>query len=336
MVSGKEKNKPKGSLSEKKKKRSRGDRNFIVGDDGTVVKADGLVVKADGLAAGKGVFVAPTLIEAHTAIDLIMEAKAYGPSGDRILISEMLKGPEVSCHAFVDQSGVALLPFSCDHKRIGDGDTGPNTGGMGAYSPSSELTDDSAMSVLEEIVNPLVTGLRNRQIQYRGLLYPGLMITAQGAKVLEVNCRFGDPETQVLIPRMESDLLDVLWAVAHDDLANVTIRWNDQYCVGVVMASGGYPEEYETGFEISGLDKLDPDVLTFHAGTKMTADGRVVTSGGRVLTVVAFGDSLEAAANRAYQNVARINFQHAYYRTDIGRPKADLGSSPTPQVLALT
>jgi phosphoribosylamine--glycine ligase len=228
-----------------------------------------------------------------------------------------MSGREASAHAISDGSTVLALPFSRDYKRALDGDAGPNTGGMGAYSPLDDVDEALAQQVLDTISAPAIQALGAEGMPYRGLLYPGIMLTADGPKVVEFNARFGDPETQVLMPRIESDLLDLMWRAATADLAGATIEVSPRAAVGVVMASGGYPGEYRTGLPVEALGDLDADVLVFHAGTRRDADGRVVTSGGRVLTVVATGDTVAEARQRAYDNVKRIRFEGAHYRTDI-------------------
>ncbi len=277
-----------------------------------------LVVKADGLAAGKGAVVTQTKDEALAALRSMLVEGIFGDSGHRVVIEERLRGREVSAHAFTDGRTVVPMPLSCDHKPIFDGDRGPNTGGMGAYSPPDWLDADTAAWIDQHVTEAAVRALLEEGRPYRGVLYPGLMITDDGPKVLEFNCRFGDPETQALLPRLKSDLLEVLWAVVNNRLDQVTVEWSDEACVGVVLASGGYPGAYETGFPIEGLDAVDADVQVFHAGTRRREDGAVVTAGGRVLTVVATGATLAEAREKAYRNVERIRFQGVHYRRDIG------------------
>ena len=277
-----------------------------------------LVVKADGLAAGKGVIVTRTKAEALEALETIMSRRAFGSAGERVVIEQRLSGREVSAHAFTDGKTVAHMPFACDHKPVFDGDQGPNTGGMGAYSPPGWLDGSTANTIQREITEAAVRAMMAEGRPYRGVLYPGLMIGDDGPQVIEFNCRFGDPETQVLLPRLESDLLDVLWAVANNRLHEIELRWSDEACVAVVLASGGYPDAYETGFPIDGLAEIDPDVLVFQAGTRRRDDGTLVTAGGRVLTVAAAGATLAEAREKAYRNVERIRFQGRHYRRDIG------------------
>ena len=283
-----------------------------------------VVVKADGLAAGKGVFVCDTEDEALVAVDALMsEDSPFGAAGRTVIIEEKLSGREVSAHAFTDSRTVVTMPFSCDYKRIRDGDEGPNTGGMGAYSPPMWLDEALEPYIHERITEAAVQAMMQEGAPYKGALYPGIMVTADGPKVLEFNCRFGDPETQVLLPRLKSDLLEICLAAANGTLADTSVNWSTDACVGVVVASGGYPEEYETGFPIAGLNSVEPDVMVFHAGTALADDGQVLTAGGRVLTVVATAPTLFDARAKAYHNVQRIHFTRAYYRRDIAAPAQD-------------
>ncbi|MEE8337674.1 MAG: phosphoribosylamine--glycine ligase [Dehalococcoidia bacterium] len=274
------------------------------------------VIKADGLALGKGVTVCATIEEAEAAIDRAITDRAFGEAGARVLVEEQMSGLETSAHAFTDGVTVVHLPFSCDYKRAGDGDEGPNTGGMGAYSPPGWLSDDDARRIEREVTERAVKAMFDAGRPYRGLLYPGMMLTAGGPRVIEFNCRFGDPETEVLLPRLRSDLLEICDAVAGNRLAGVDVEWSDDATVGVVMTSGGYPGSYETGKPISGVEDVDDDVQVFMAGAQMR-DGRLVTAGGRVLCVVASGATLAGARERVYDNVRRISFEGAHYRTDI-------------------
>ena len=278
------------------------------------------VVKADGLAAGKGVVVCETTDEAIAAIEASMMDRAFGDAGARVLIEERLHGPETSAHAFTDGTTVAHMPFSCDHKPVFDGDEGPNTGGMGVYSPPGWLTDDDASRIQREVTERAVAALAASGREYRGVLYPGMMVTANGPKVIEFNCRLGDPEAEALLPRLTSDLLAICEGVAHGRLAEVPVEWDDDATVGVVMASGGYPGSYETGQPITGVEDVDSDVQVFLAGARHDADGTLVTAGGRVLCVVAKAPTLGEARERAYDNVRRIDFEGAHYRTDIAAP----------------
>jgi phosphoribosylamine--glycine ligase len=282
------------------------------------------VVKADGLAAGKGVFVCDSPEEAVHAIDELMgEDSSFGSAGRTVLIEERLVGRELSAHAFTDGITVVPMPFACDYKRIGDGDEGPNTGGMGAYSPPLWLDEALEPFIHERITEAAIQAMADRGTPYKGVLYPGLMINEQGPQVIEFNCRMGDPETQVLLPRLKSDLLDILWAVANDRLAEAEVQWSTDACVAVTIASGGYPDEYQTGYPISGLGSIEPDVIVFHAGTALSETGEVVTAGGRVLTVSATAPTLQDARAKAYRNVQRIHFSRAYYRRDIAAPSQD-------------
>ena len=277
-----------------------------------------VVIKADGLALGKGVIIAPDAATAQSTINEMMNQGRFGDAGRRIVIEDFLRGTECSLHALVDGSSYRLLESARDHKRALDGDQGPNTGGMGAFSPANNWNQKLQSKVETEIMQPLLRGLLQEGIMFRGLLYPGLIITPDGARVLEFNCRFGDPETQALLPRMKSDLLPLLEATIDGNLSKCAIEWDTRAAVTVVLASGGYPGKYETEKTISGLDdgaKVE-DVQVFHAGTKR-ADGEVKTAGGRVLTVTALGSTLEAARARAYEAVSRIHFENCHYRRDI-------------------
>ena len=278
------------------------------------------VVKADGLAAGKGVVVCDTIDEALAAIEAAMMERAFGDAGARVLIEERLSGPETSAHAFTDGMTVAHMPFSCDHKPVFDGDEGPNTGGMGVYSPPGWLTDDDATRIQRDVTERAVAAMAASGREYRGVLYPGMMVTADGPKVIEFNCRMGDPEAEALLPRLTSDLLAICEGVAHGRLAEAPVTWDDDATVGVVMASGGYPGSYETGKPITGVEDVDGDVQVFLAGARRDADGTLVTAGGRVLCVVAKAPTLGEARERAYDNVRRIHFEGAHYRTDIAQP----------------
>jgi phosphoribosylamine--glycine ligase len=286
-----------------------------------------LVVKADGLTRGKGVIVCDTTAQALDAIDAIMVRRDFGASGERVVIEERLSGREVSAQAFTDGRTVAHMPFACDHKPIFDGDRGPNTGGMGAYSPADWLSDTLAQRIRTEVTEAALGAMAEEGRPYRGVLYPGLMIVGEEPNVIEFNCRMGDPEAEVVLPRLDSDLLDVLWAVANNRLHEVELSWSDDACVGVMLASGGYPGAYDTGFRIEGLDDLDDGVIVFHAGTRRAEDGSLVTAGGRVLCVVASGGTMDAVRDKAYRNVERIRFESIHYRRDIGAPRA-VSASP--------
>ena len=279
-----------------------------------------IVVKADGLAAGKGVLICETVAEAEKAIDEIMRWRTFGEAGARLVIEEFLVGEEVSFMALTDGETVLPLASSQDHKRAFDGDTGPNTGGMGAYSPAPVLTPALHARIMDEIMAPVVRALAERKIVYTGVLYAGLMITADGPKVLEFNCRFGDPECQALLMRFTGDLAAVMEAAADGRLAGTQLSWDDRAAVCVVLAAGGYPGNYERGKPISGLETLRDwrDGMVFHAGT-MRRDGQVVTNGGRVLGVTALGADVTAAVAEAYQAVDRISWDGMHCRRDIGR-----------------
>ena len=277
-----------------------------------------VVIKADGLALGKGVIIASDKAEAASAISAMMTEARFGDAGRRIVIEEFLRGSECSLHALVDGENYRLFESARDHKRAFDGDKGPNTGGMGAFSPANNWNAKLQAGFESQIMRPLLDGLRKEGVTYRGLLYPGLMITEEGPRVLEFNCRFGDPETQALLPRMKSDLVGLLEATIDGQIGTHSIAWDDRASVTVVLASAGYPGRYDTGKTISGLAeaaKLDA-IHVFHAGTKM-ANGETVTSGGRVLAVTALGETIEAARERAYEAVSRIHFEGCQYRRDI-------------------
>lgn len=283
-------------------------RRWLVGDKPCVVKTD-------RLAAGKGVVKAGNRREAFQS--LIELAEKYG---EAFLIQELLKGKEVSAHAFTDGYDILHMPFSCDYKRIGEGDTGDNTGGIGCYSPAVWLEEVAEHFIRQYITKVTVRSLEVEGIQYKGILYPGLMITNNGPKVLEFNCRFGDPETQVILPRLKGDLLEIMWACANGSLSQIDTSdlWDNCACVCVVLCSEGYPGHYETGFPIAGLEKVPEDVLVFHGGTKLADDGKtVLTAGGRVLSVVVLGDTIEEAREKVYEAVKLIDFKGVVFRHDI-------------------
>lgn len=277
-----------------------------------------VVIKADGLALGKGVIIAPDAATARSTIDEMMNQGRFGDAGRRIVIEEFLCGSECSLHALVDGENYLLLESARDHKRALDGDRGLNTGGMGAFSPANNWGPVLQTQFEYEIMQPLLRGLSKEKITYRGLLYPGLIMTNDGPRVLEFNCRFGDPETQAILPRMKSDLLPLLDATIDGSIDRRPIHWDERPAVTIVLASGGYPEKYETGKPISGLDKaakLD-EVQIFHAGTKRE-NGEILTAGGRVLAVTALGSTIAAARTRAYEAASRIHFDGCHYRRDI-------------------
>ena len=287
----------------------------------TYVRAKGapIVVKADGLAAGKGVVVAETVEEAVGALDLIMTDKAFGAAGDRVIIEECLTGEEASFMAFTDGKAVVPMASAQDHKRVFDGDKGPNTGGMGAYSPAPVVTKKLERQVMDEIMIPTVRAMEKESRPYRGVLYAGLMIRDGAAKVLEFNARFGDPETQPVLARLETDLIDVIEAILDQKLARIEVKWKPESAVCVVMASGGYPGSYGKGKAITGLDAAakHDQVIVFHAGTAKK-NGAIVTDGGRVLGVTGLGPVIAAAIDNAYAAVRDISFEGAHYRKDIG------------------
>ncbi len=282
-------------------------------------KGTPIVVKADGLCKGKGVYVCKTKKEAFQAIDAIMIDKEFGSAGDKILIEECLVGEEVSILAFTDGKTIIPMESSQDHKTIYDGDKGPNTGGMGAYSPVPLMTPELQRQIEEEILVPTVHAMNREEKPYKGILYVGLMITASGPKVLEYNIRFGDPEAQALLVRMKSDIVPVMWATISGELDTVNLDWSSQDAICVVIASKGYPGSYAGGKEIKGLDLLKDrnDINVFHAGTKFE-NGKLFTNGGRVLNVVACGDNIKEAQRKAYEAINKISFDGAYYRKDIG------------------
>jgi len=277
-----------------------------------------IVIKADGLALGKGVVIAPDAESARSTIDEMMNQDRFGEAGRRVVVEEFLRGTECSLHALVDGKNYRLLESARDHKRALEGDVGPNTGGMGAFSPANNWSSKLQSQFEEEIIRPVLGGLLVEGITFRGLLYPGLMITENGARVLEFNCRFGDPETQAILPRMKSDLLPLLEATIDGKIDNYSIEWDQRPAVTVVLASGGYPGKYEMGKSVSGLDeaaKID-GLQIFHAGTKQLND-EIVTAGGRVLAVTALGSTMAEARSRAYEAVGRIHFENCHYRRDI-------------------
>ena len=274
------------------------------------------VVKADGLALGKGVLICPTREEAFAAVRSIMEERQFGDSGSRIVIEEFLEGPEVSVLSFTDGETVIPMISSMDHKRAGDGDTGLNTGGMGTVAPNPYYTPETAERCMREIFLPTIRAMKQEGRPFRGCLYFGLMITADGPKVIEYNCRFGDPETQVVLPLLESDLLTVMRATTEGKLAETEVRFSGRHACCVILASKGYPEHYEKGYEITVPEEVWP--CTFVAGAA-EKDGRLVTSGGRVLGVTAVADTLQDAVREAYGLADRISFENRYLRRDIGQ-----------------
>ena len=278
-----------------------------------------IVIKASGLAAGKGAIVCQTEEEAQRALDRVMKERAFGDAGDTVVLEDCLTGQEASVLAFTDGETVVPMVVAQDHKAAYDGDRGPNTGGMGCYAPTSLVDDATVERVVEQVLQPAVDGLRARGCRYVGVLYAGLMLEDDRFQVLEFNCRFGDPETQVILPLLETDLVDIMEACIDGRLDEVRVSWRDQSAVCVVMASGGYPSSYEKGFAIEGLDDAAAlqDTVVFHAGTRCD-DGRVLTDGGRVLGVTAWADTLSDAMARAYQAVEQIHWPGVMYRSDIG------------------
>ena len=298
---------------------------------GYIAKIGPCVVKADGLCAGKGVVVAKTIEEANKAVDLMLKERAFGDAGNRIIIEECLEGQEASILVITDSRKVVVLASAQDHKRVFDHDEGPNTGGMGVYSPAPVVTKELLKEILEKIVYRTVDGLAKEGIEYKGVLYAGVMITKDGPKTLEFNVRFGDPETQAILPRLRSDLVEVMLATAEGKLSRVrNLEWDERACVTVVLASKGYPGDYEKGKEIFGLDETAKmkDIVIFHAGTKEQGD-KIVTNGGRVLGVTGLGKTIKEAIANTYQAVARINFEGMHYRKDIGGRALEVTKSPS-------
>ena len=277
------------------------------------------VIKADGLALGKGVIIPENLDDAVAGVKEIMEDKIFGASGNNIVVEEFLTGPEVSVLAFTDGKCVKPMVSSMDHKRALDGDKGLNTGGMGTVSPNPYYTEEVAAECMDKIFMPTINAMNQEGRTFKGCLYFGLMITPKGPKVIEYNCRFGDPETQVVLPRLKTDIIDIFEAINNETLSELDIEWSEKACACVIMASGGYPKSYKKGVEITGLTLGQLDGVTvYHAGTKIEND-KLVTSGGRVLGVTALGDSLADALKKSYEAVENIQFDNAHYRKDIGK-----------------
>ena len=275
------------------------------------------VIKADGLALGKGVIIPETLEEAAAGVKEIMEDKIFGESGSKVVVEEFLTGPEVSVLAFTDGKCVKPMVSSMDHKRALDGDKGLNTGGMGTVSPNPYYTEEVARECMETIFLPTINAMNAEGLTFKGCLYFGLMLTPKGPKVIEYNCRFGDPETQVVLPRLKTDIVTIFEAINNETLAELEIEWDSRACACVIMASGGYPKAYPKGIEISGLTDGQLDgVMVYHAGTKRDGD-KLVSAGGRVLGVTALGDELRDALAKSYEGVANIHFDGAHYRKDI-------------------
>ena len=277
-----------------------------------------IVLKADGLAAGKGVIVAFSREEALEALNSLMVEQKLGTAGDNLVIEEFLKGEEASFIVLCDGKNVISLASSQDHKQRDDGDKGPNTGGMGAYSPAPLITEELNEEIMKDIIHPTLAELKRRNIDYKGFLYAGLMINEQKIKVLEYNCRFGDPETQPILMRMKSDFLSLCLKAAKQELKGVQIDWDNRFALGVVMASKGYPEKYETGFPISGLNGENETTKVFHCGTKIEGE-KILSNGGRVLCVTGLGGNLDTAFENAYETTSKISWDGAFYRKDIGK-----------------
>lgn len=281
-----------------------------------------VVIKADGLASGKGVIICQSSQDAVAALNKIMTAGVFGEAGSRVVIEKMLEGEELSILALSDGQNIIPLASARDHKRAYDHDRGPNTGGMGSFSPCPPIDDAKTRQIAEQVIRPMIQGMAREGKPYRGVLYAGLMISRTGeVHVLEYNCRFGDPETQSILPRLKSDLLPVLAEIAEGKLKTDTLEWTEQACLAVVMASGGYPGVYNKGYRIYGIEAAasQPDVFVFHAGTAFSERKEFITAGGRVLAVAALGESLKGAHDRAYQAVGQIHFEQSFIRRDIGR-----------------
>ena len=278
-----------------------------------------IVIKADGLALGKGVLIPQGLREAEFSVRIIMEEGAFGDSGSRIVIEEFLTGPEVSVLAFTDGTAIVPMVSSMDHKRAGDGDTGLNTGGMGTVAPNPCYTPEIAAECMETIFLPTLSAMRSEGCPFKGCLYFGLMLTPEGPRVIEYNCRFGDPETQVVLPLLKTDLLTVMQAVENETLGDLAVEWSDGAAACVILASAGYPDFYKRGIPITLPERLPPNVTIYHAGDKLTEDGSLVTSGGRVLGVAASARTLKEALADAYAAAESVKFQDKYLRRDIGR-----------------
>jgi phosphoribosylamine--glycine ligase len=277
-----------------------------------------IVVKADGLAAGKGVLICETHEEAKEAIKSIMVKKLFGEAGNSVVIEEFLKGTEASLLCFVDGKKMIPMESARDYKKAYDQDKGLNTGGMGCFSPNTIFTEELNKYIKENILDRTLNGFLNENIEFKGVLFIGLMIENNQAKVLEYNARFGDPETEVVLPRLKSDLIDIMLKCIEGNLTEDDLQWEDNKCVTVILASGGYPESYEKGKEITGINEVDDDIIIFHGGTKLSGN-KTVTDGGRVLAVTAMGKSLEEARKKVYKNIPKINFEKMEYRTDIAK-----------------
>ncbi len=294
--------------------------SYLHAEEYVRMKGAPIVIKADGLAAGKGVIVAKTVDEAIDALKRIMKDRAFGSAGDRVVVEECLSGEEASYLVFTDGETILPMASSQDHKRVFDNDQGPNTGGMGAYSPAPVVTREVEEKILEKVMKPAIRGLKREGRKYKGVLYAGLMIKDGEPYVLEFNCRFGDPETQPLLTRLDTDLLEIALAISEEKLSSMVLEWKPEASVCVVAASGGYPGSYEKGKPIKGLDavKAMEKVVVFHAGTAFR-DGEIVTSGGRVLGVTALGKDIKEARDRAYSAIEKIEFEGMHYRRDIAQ-----------------
>ena len=277
-----------------------------------------IVVKADGLAAGKGVLICESINEAEEAIKNIMDNKQFGDAGDTLVIEEFLCGTEASLLCFVDGKNIIAMESARDYKKAYDDDKGLNTGGMGCFSPNTIFIEELNKYIKEYIIDRTLEGFLSEGIDFKGVLFIGLMIENNQAKVLEYNTRFGDPETEVVLPRLKSDLIDIMLKCIRGNLSENDLQWEDEKCVTVVLASGGYPEGYEKGKEITGLNDLDDDIIVFHGGSK-EKDGKIITDGGRVLAVTALGTSLDQARNKVYKNIPKIHFEKMEYRSDIAK-----------------
>jgi len=295
--------------------------NYAQALDYARAKAPPIVVKASGLALGKGVYVCQTLSEAETALHTIMVDRAFKDAGDEVVIEKFLDGPEISIHALSDGTTYKLFPPTQDHKRALEGDEGKNTGGMGVIGPLPFVNEEQMVAIESSVVRPTLEALKKKGIEYTGILYPGLKLSSSGTKVLEFNARFGDPECQVYMRLLKSDILDLFESCVDGNLTSQTIEWNSGFAVNIVLASGGYPDAYEKGFPISGIEEAekDPDIVVFHAGTMFDLVGRtLVTAGGRVLGISTYDDTLKNALDRAYEAADKIHFEGKYYRRDIG------------------
>ena len=277
------------------------------------------VLKADGLAAGKGVYICQHKSEAVTALQDIMVSKVFGDAGTTLVIEEFLEGWELSVFAFTDGESISDLVAACDYKRIGEGDTGPNTGGMGAFSPPRIWDQNLKDQIRDLVIRPIVEAMRTDHEPFVGTIFAGMMITAEGPKVVEFNCRLGDPETQVILPLLRNDILEIFESCVNGRLKSVKVEWRKDASVAVVLASGGYPSAYTTGYPIDGLALGGDSVNIFHAGTKLDGEGRIVTNGGRVLAVNALAQNINQAADVVYENIRVITFSDMYYRTDVSK-----------------